>query len=463
MTRDDAIQASTALMDNGAFKAELARRVGFRTESQNPARAAVLEEYLTAEMQPALHAMGFSTEIVQNTVPDRGPFLIATRLEDASLPTVLVYGHGDVVHGQDAAWREGLSPWAITEEGERWYGRGTADNKGQHGINLAALAEVLKARGGKIGFNAKVLLEMGEESGSPGLAAICAARSEDLAADVLIASDGPRLSAGEPTIFLGSRGACNVGLRLHARERAYHSGNWGGVIRNPATVLANAIASMVDGQGRLKVAALLPPPMPNSVRAALANLRVGGGATDPEIDAGWGADGLTPAERLFGWNTLEVLAFAAGDAEAPVNAVPPLAQATVQLRYVVGTDAANIKPAIRAHLDAHGFELVEIVTSDREAAPATRLDPDSPWVRWAAGSMAATLGKPPAILPNIGGSLPNHVFADILGLPTLWVPHSYAACAQHAPDEHLLAPIAREGLAIMAGLFWDLGENPPAR
>jgi hypothetical protein len=51
------------------------------------------------------------------------------------------------------------------------------------------------------------------------------------------------------------------------------------------------------------------------------------------------------------------------------------------------------------------------------------------------------------------------VFADILGLPTVWVPHSYPACSQHAPDEHLLVPVVREALQLMAGLFWDLGEQ----
>ncbi|MCG7363035.1 M20 family metallopeptidase [Roseomonas sp. ACRSG] len=463
MSRDAAIQGSLALLENGTFRTDLARRIAFRSESQNPASAAALDAYLTEEMVPWLREMGFGTEIVPNTVPNRGPFLIAKRVEDAALPTVLIYGHGDVVHGQDALWREGLSPWEIVEEGERWYGRGTADNKGQHSINLAALGEVLRARGGRLGFNTTVLLEMGEESGSPGLAAICQARKEDLRADVLIASDGPRLAADTPTIFLGSRGAFNVGLELRARDRAHHSGNWGGVILNPGTVMANAIASMVDGQGRLKVEGLLPPPIPNSVRAALATLKVGGGETDPEIDADWGAEGLTPAERLFGWNTLEVLALGAGNPDAPMNAVPAFAKATVQLRYVVGTDAENIVPAIRAHLDAHGFGMVRIVESDREAAPATRLDPDSPWVRWAVGSVKQTLGRAPTILPNLGGSLPNHVFADILGLPTLWVPHSYAACSQHAPDEHLLVPVVREGLAMMAGLFWDLGENAPSR
>jgi len=54
--------------------------------------------------------------------------------------------------------------------------------------------------------------------------------------------------------------------------------------------------------------------------------------------------------------------------------------------------------------------------------------------------------------------LPNDAFAEILGMPTLWLPHSYPACAQHAANEHLLASVAREGLQIMAGLFWDLGE-----
>jgi hypothetical protein len=61
------------------------------------------------------------------------------------------------------------------------------------------------------------------------------------------------------------------------------------------------------------------------------------------------------------------------------------------------------------------------------------------------------------LLPNLGGTVPNDVFADTLGLPTLWVPHSYPACAQHAPNEHMLGSVAREALAVMAGLWWDLG------
>ncbi|WP_159993438.1 M20 family metallopeptidase [Roseomonas sp. 18066] len=459
MSRDDVVAAAAGLIDSGAFQALLERRVAYPTESQNPDRAPVLLAYLEEEMVPALAAMGFSSEILPNPSPDQAPFLIASRLEDPARPTVLVYGHGDTVRGQDAEWREGLAPWRITVEGDRWYGRGTADNKGQHSINLSALEQVIAARNGKLGFNVKLLLEMGEETGSPGLAAFCDQQREKLAADVLIASDGPRLAAERPTIFLGSRGAFNVELRLDARQRGFHSGNWGGVIRNPATILASAIASMVDAQGRLLVEELRPRGIGNSVRAALADVTVGGGPSDPEIDAGWGEPGLSPAERLFAWNTLEVLAMGAGNPAAPVNAVPPSAMAVVQLRFVVGTDPTRIVPAIQEHLAARGFGDIQVISKRQDPSPATRLDPEDPWVVWAASSIRRTTGSAPAILPNIGGTLPNHVFAEILALPTVWIPHSYAACSQHAPDEHILVPLTREALAMMAGIFFDLGED----
>jgi hypothetical protein len=87
---------------------------------------------------------------------------------------------------------------------------------------------------------------------------------------------------------------------------------------------------------------------------------------------------------------------------------------------------------------------------------------DSPWIDWLCRAIERSVNKPVTLLPNLAGSLPNDAFAEILGLPTLWVPHSYPACAQHAPNEHMLASVAREGLLLMSGLFWDLGEAASA-
>ncbi|HEX3588655.1 MAG TPA: M20 family metallopeptidase [Pseudonocardiaceae bacterium] len=455
MTRSAAIDDVTAYFDSGAFLADLDRRVAYRTESQT-GTPPDLRAYLVDEIAEAARSLGATPAVLDNPIPGGPPFLLAHRHESDDLPTVLTYGHGDVVIAEPRRWRDGLDPWRVTVEKDRWYGRGTADNKGQHTINLAALAHVLRARG-RLGFNLTILVETGEESGSPGLRELCRAHRAELAADVLIASDGPRVAADRPTVFLGSRGAAVFTLRVPLREGAHHSGNWGGLLRNPATVLAAAVASIVDQRGRILVPALRPPAIPDNVREALRTIPVGGGPADPGVDEDWGEPGLTPAERLIAWNTVEVLSLAAGNPDTPVGAIPGTAHAHCQLRYVVGTDVDRLVPALRAHLDEHGFPMVQVEAGlDMRAS---RSDPDDPWVRFALDSLARTDPAIPALLPNLGGSLPNDVFTDDLGLCTVWIPHSYPACSQHAPDEHLLAPLARQALRLMTGLFWDIGDR----
>ena len=457
MTRAAAVAGAARYFDSGEFLAELSRRAAFRTESGVADRRQDLVAYLNQEMVPAAGRLGATARVHDNPDPAGGPLLIARRHEGDGLPTVLTYGHADVVPAEPLRWRPGLDPWAVTVEGDRWYGRGTADNKGQHTINLAALEQVLRARGGRLGFNLTILIETSEETGSPGLSQFCAGQADELAADLLIASDGPRVAAGRPTVFLGSRGAAGFTLRADLRDRAYHSGNWGGLLRNPATVLAGALASLVNGRGEILVPGLRPPPIPDNVRAALAAIAVGGDPGDPDVDEGWGEPGLTAAERLIGWNTLEVLSLAAGSPGRPVNAIPGSARAYCQLRFVPGTDVARLTTTVREHLDTSGFGLVTVEPG--HLMHASRTDPDHPWVRFALASIERAAGLAPALLPNLGGSLPNDVFTDGLGLPTIWIPHSYPACAQHAPDEHLLAPLARQALQLMAALFWDLGEH----
>ena len=463
MSRTAVLTEIERYFDSGEFLTDLTRRVAIPTESQNPDRKDVLYDYLTKEIAPVLEGLGYGWEVVENPVAGRPPFLIAERREPGATVTVLTYGHGDVIRGQDEQWRKGIGPWEVKVEGERIYGRGTADNKGQHTINLAAIAAVLKTRG-TLGFNSRILIDMGEEVGSPGLNEVCAKYRSRLEADVLIGSDGPRLQPGQPTLYMGTRGAFNFDLSLTMREGGHHSGNWGGLLANPGIILAHALASLTSPTGAIRVPEWRPPAMTNSVREALSTLKVDGGPDGPTIDEYWGEPGMTPAERVFGWNSFEVLAMRTGNPDKPVNAIPPRATAHCQIRYVAGSDADQFIPALRRWFDANGFQQIEIVRSREEVAPATRLDPDHPWVKWAAASVTTTNGVPPALLPNLGGTLPNHAFAITLDTPTIWVPHSYASCNQHAPNEHMLAPVAREGLRMMAGLFWDVGEaGTPAR
>ncbi|MEM8595153.1 MAG: M20/M25/M40 family metallo-hydrolase, partial [Pseudomonadota bacterium] len=302
MSRADAIAAAEAVFDDGTFLQDLSALVAIPTESQDPRGAPALVRYQEEAMRPRLERMGFTCRIVPNPKPEHGPFLIAERHEDDALPTVLTYGHGDVIRGLEDRWREGLAPWQIVEEGDRVYGRGTADNKGQHLINLTALEAVLTIRG-RLGFNMRVVIEMGEESGSPGLHELFLAEREALMADVLIASDGPRLVAERPTLFFGARGGVTMDLEVDLRAGGHHSGNWGGLLADPGLILAQALASITDARGRILVPEWRPTSLSNSVRAALADLEIVAPPEGPQIDPDWGEPGLTAPEKVFGWNS----------------------------------------------------------------------------------------------------------------------------------------------------------------
>jgi acetylornithine deacetylase/succinyl-diaminopimelate desuccinylase-like protein len=456
MSRADAIARARGYLHSGEFLRELARRVAYQTESQNPDRRGCLRAYLEEELQPAFSELDFRTSLIESPTGSN-PYLLAHYFENSSAPTVLMYGHGDVVDGMSGQWRDNLNPWQTTTSGNRVYGRGTADNKGQHSINLTALRAVREARGGRLGFNAKFIVETGEEIGSPDLRQVCLSLRDELKADLFLASDGPRLAADRPTIFLGCRGGLRIHLDVKLRDGSHHSGNWGGVLANPATLLAGAIAMLVDKQGRILLDDLKPPRLSNKIRSTLAEVKIEPTPDEPSLSQHWGEEGLSAAERLYAWNTLEVLAMSSGNIESPANAIPGHARAVLQLRFVVGTRIDTAIDAIRAHLHANGFAMVEV--SATQSFAASRTDFDSPWINWAAQSIRQTTGTAPAVLPNFGGSLPNDVFSEGLGLPTIWVPHSYPGCSQHAPNEHMLARIAREGLQIMTGLFWDLGAS----
>ncbi|MEY4858879.1 MAG: hypothetical protein RLZZ235_1046, partial [Pseudomonadota bacterium] len=401
----------------------------------------------------------FEVIIHPNPLEGFGPILTGVRIEDASKPTVLLYGHGDTVRGLDDQWRPGLKPWELYEEDGRWYGRGSADNKGQHALNIAALEAVLAERGGKLGFNVKIVLEMAEERGSRGLREFVAANRELLAADVLIASDGPRCEPDVPTIATGTRGIFQFDLVLKLRPGGVHSGHWGGLTTDPAIRLSHAIGAICDARGKILVRDWLPQNgVPAEVRGVLDGCPVGGGDGAATIDADWGEPGLKPAEKIYGWNSFIVLAMLSGKPDAPVNAVAPDARATCHIRYTVDTDPNTFEAALQRHFNEQGFGDIVIENAGVRMA-ASRTPPNHPWVRWAQDSMQKTLGKRVQVIPNSSGGLPGDVFVDHLGVPLVWVPHSYNGCKQHGPDEHFLIAPAREGILAFTGMWWDLGQG----
>jgi acetylornithine deacetylase/succinyl-diaminopimelate desuccinylase-like protein len=458
-TRDGAIARAHAGYDDGRFLQRLSALVAVPTESHPPGRKPDLERYARDVLGPMMTGMGFELRLLDNPEPIHGPAMLATRIEDPALPTVLIYGHGDVVRGMPELWREGLEPWKVTVEGDRLYGRGVVDNKGQHLVAIEALAAVLAERG-RLGFNVKVMVETGEEAGSPGLKAMLERDRDLCAADVFIAFDGLRQSTTIPEVTLGTRGSAAMELVVELREGGFHSGHWGGLLMDPGVILAHAIASIVSQDGRILVPGWTPAEIPQAVREACAAVITEDLPGAPSADAGWGEPGLSRAERIFMWSSAVVLASVSGQPASPVNAVGGTARARLQLRHTVDVPADGIIPALRAHLEAKGLSMVDVrPVTERQYFPASRTDPDDPWVRRTLASIARTAGRPPNIVPNIGASGPSEFFREALGTPVIWIPLSFGGCSQHGPDEHGLGSLFREGLGLVAGLWWDFGEG----
>ena len=263
-------------------------------------------------MQPALRGAGLHLPHRCTQPKARGAVPVrASASRTPTLPTVLGYGHGDVIRGLDAGV-EGRALALDADRSRTAAGTGAASptTRASTRVNIAALADVLETRG-KLGFNAKYLIEMGEETGSPGLRELCDEQRELFAADVLIASDGPRLA----------RRAADDLPRL-ARRHQLRPDDRGARGRPPLRQLGRAALQSRRSSSPTRSPASSSPDRPDphpgmgagvacptSVRRALADCEVDGGADGPAIDPGWGEPGLTPAERVFGWCSFEVLAY----------------------------------------------------------------------------------------------------------------------------------------------------------
>ena len=462
-SRASAIELSVSRFDDGTFVERLRTMVAVPTES-HPPRKEELERYCHEVIGPMVAEMGFTFEVLANPEAGHGPILVAQRIEDPELPTVLLYGHGDVVRAMPERWRKDLDPWTLTIEGDKIYGRGVVDNKGQHLLAMESLRAVLDNRAGKLGFNAKIMIETGEEAGSPGLKAFLAQNRERCAADVFIALDGPRQSLSVPDISLGTRGGIGIDLVVDLRSHSHHSGHWGGVLKDAGVVLAHAIANIISIDGRILVPGWTPKEVPESVRKASRAVVFEDLPGAPVGEPGWGEPGLSRAERIYIWSSAIVLASVSGQPENPVPAVNGFAKARLQLRHTVDVDAQQVLPALQAHLEKMGLTDVKAsIVTDRDWFPPSRTDPENEWVQCVARSMQKTSGQTPNMIPNIGASGPSEFFKENLGTPIMWIPHSYGGCNQHGPDEHGLGSLFREGLSLMTGVFWDFGEQSPGK
>jgi len=385
------------------------------------------------------------------------PLVLGHRAGPPGAPTVLVYGHYDVQPPDPLdAWAS--PPFEPEVRDGRLYGRGGADNKGQHLAQLLAVESLLATRG-ELPCTVKVLLDGEEEIGSPHLAGFAAAERELLAADLVVWSDGPVDPGGGWRLVFGVRGIASFELRARGANRSLHSGNWGGVAPNPLWTLVHLLATMRDARGRITVDGFGDEvePLGPAERAALDRLPV-----DVEaVKADLGLERLDApvergfAERLAAWPTLTINGLHGGyGGQGTQTVLPAEAVAKCDVRLVHAQRAGDVYDKLEAHVRRHapGVELVRQGSMEPSRTPM-----DSAWTAPIRAAMAAAQGAEPLLVPVLGGSLPLHVFTGVLGLPTFGIPLGNPDQANHAPNENLDLERFHTGIKTAAAVLAKLG------
>ena len=406
-------------------------------------------------LRDRLQRWGFTVEVHPTT---SHPIVYAEIGPADARTTWLLYGHYDVYPADEKqeGWR--TKPFEPVVEGDRVWGRGAGDNKGQHLAMLNAIA-LYRELHGELPVRIKVILEGDEETGSVPLPKFVEANRERLRADFCCYSDGPMFPNDQPVLLMGVRG--NLGLEFVSRgaKRNLHSGNFGGVAPNPTLELMHLFAEMVDREGRLRVpgagyadVAVSPADLDAVRRLPLDHddFRASVG-----VEPITGTDDALFHERLMLRPAFNVSGFNAGYTGAGIkNIIFKEASAKADVRLVGGQDPQAVYDAIVRFARDRGYDGIEI--RNLKGTPASRTPLDHAMVPRVKAAVARGFGREPLVVPSLGGTTPDFVFTRILGIPSIVVPLAPYDENNHAPNESTKVSLylagVRSGLHLLESL-----------
>ena len=388
------------------------------------------------------------------------PMVLGQRLNVPGAPTVLIYGHYDVQPPDPLdAWIS--PPFEPTIRNGRLYARGVGDNKGQHFAHLLALETLLTCQN-ELPCNVKVLLEGEEEIGSPQMLDFVRAHQDELAADLVIISDGPVHESGRSQLVFGARGVIDFELRARGANRDLHSGNWGGIAPNPLWTLVHLLATMKNAQGEITIDGfydnVLPlTPLEHAALASIpADVEVFKQALDVQyFDAPWQRD---LSERVTAWPTFTINGFHGGyGGPGSKTVLPHEAFVKCDMRLVENQTADEIFAKVEAHVQRHAPDVTVIRQGSMDPSKTPL---ESPYAEPLRRAIVAAQQEEPLLVPSLGGSLPNYVFTKTSGIPAFTIPIANADESNHAPNENLEIERFFRGIRMGTAMLSYLAHMP---
>jgi len=396
-------------------------------------------------------------------IPTKGhPLVYADWLHAAGKPTVLCYAHYDV-QPPDPVDEWHTPPFEPTERNNNIYARGAVDDKGQLWMQLKAFESLMKAHGGKMPLNVKVIIEGEEEVGGESIAEYIRKQGKKLKADFALVSDTELFAPDLPTLCVGLRGLVYTEIECKGAMTDLHSGMYGGAAPNPLFALIEIISKLKDSKGKVLI-----PGFYKGVKAP----------TKAELKA-WkrlpfneehyrktevgsrvltGEPGYSVLYRTWARPTLEVHGMPGGfTAPGAKTVIPAKASAKVSMRMVPNQDPDDILKRYTKFVKKLTPKGVEISIKVHSKGPACVVGTENKYVEAATEAMHEVFKKDTVYIRS-GGSIPIvGDFQNVLKLPTLMMGFGLPDDNLHAPNEKFHIPNFYRGIESIVRLFEKVG------
>lgn len=392
-------------------------------------------------------------------MPSQGnPLVYGEKLVDASAPTVLVYGHYDVMPVAPLEkWT--TPPFEPCVRDARIYARGADDDKGQSFIQLKAFEYLV--RHGLLRHNVKFILEGEEEIGSPSLNAFLTQHRDLLRCDVILVSDTSMLAPDLPSLTTGLRGLAYWEIEVTGPNRDLHSGHFGGAVANPINVLCEMLAKVVDGEGRIAIPHFYDDveeltPDERAMIAAIpfdeARYRQAIGVDELRGEAGY-----STIERNACRPSFDICGIWGGHmGEGSKTVLPSKAYAKVSCRLVPHQQHEVISRLFADYIRSIAPRCVKVEVRPMHGGEGYVCPIDLPAYRAAEAGFAEAFGKRPLAVRR-GGSIPIiSDFERVLGVKTILMGFGLESNAIHSPNENFPLDLMHKGIQAVVGFHLHL-------
>ena len=383
------------------------------------------------------------------------PVVYGERIVSASAPTVLVYGHYDVMPPEPLElWKS--NPFEPEIRDGRVYARGADDDKGQAMIQVKGFETALQT--GILNCNLKFILEGEEEIGSISLGDFCAANKELLAADVILVSDTSMVSEETPSLTTGLRGLSYWEVEVTGPNRDLHSGHFGGAVANPINVLCKLIADITDADGRITIPGFYDDveELSDTEKAMLAQVPFSETKYKQAIDVDelFGEKGYSTLERNSCRPSFDVCGIWGGyTGEGAKTVLPSKAYAKLSCRLVPNQQPDKITQLMIDHLVSVAPRYVKIKVVHKHDGDAYVCPIDLPAYKAAEKGFTIAFGKQPLAVRR-GGSIPIiPAFEKILGMKSVLMGFGLERNAIHSPNESFGLDMFYTGIEAVAEFY----------